>query len=82
MGNSEVGHLTMGTGRILQQDLLRINKTLSSNINSVITPIISLANEKQSKNIHFLGLISDGGVHSHINHVISMIKAKIINKMI
>ena len=72
MGNSEVGHMTIGTGRILYQDLVKINiaienKTLEEN--EVLKETID-----KSNNIHLLGLLSDGGVHSHINHIIALAK--------
>jgi 2,3-bisphosphoglycerate-independent phosphoglycerate mutase len=71
MGNSEVGHLTMGAGRVDFQDLVRINlsieqKTLGSNETLVAT--FERA-RKGNGRLHLLGLVSDGGVHSHISHV-------------
>ncbi len=71
MGNSEVGHLNLGAGRIVYQDLQRINvaireKTFEQNealINAVETA------KKNNSALHLIGLVSDGGVHSHINHV-------------
>jgi len=70
MGNSEVGHMTMGTGRVLYQDLVKINLAIedkSINSNEVLTTTI-----KQSNSIHLIGLLSDGGVHSHIKHIIEL----------
>lgn len=70
MGNSEVGHMTMGTGRVLYQDLVKINLAIedkSINTNEVLTTTI-----KQSNSIHLIGLLSDGGVHSHIKHIIEL----------
>ncbi len=72
MGNSEVGHMTIGSGRVLYQDLVKINiaiKEDSLKSNTVLKDTI-----KSSNNIHLLGLISDGGVHSHIEHVIALAK--------
>lgn len=72
MGNSEVGHMTIGSGRVLYQDLVKINMALENDTlkdNEVITNTI-----KNSNNIHLLGLLSDGGVHSHINHIIGLAK--------
>ena len=72
MGNSEVGHMTIGSGRILYQDLVKINIAIENNTlkdNEVLKNIIN-----NSNNIHLLGLLSDGGVHSHIDHIISMAK--------
>ena len=67
MGNSEVGHLTIGAGRQEYQDLVRINKSIKENKFGSI-PVLQNAFENAKKNgnkIHFLGLVSDGGVHSH-----------------
>lgn len=70
MGNSEVGHLTIGSGRVLYQSLERINSELK-NIKANLKMQKFLAD---SKSVHILGLISDGGVHSHINHFIELSK--------
>lgn len=70
MGNSEVGHMTIGSGRVLYQDLVKVNKAIEENKlkeNSILKNII-----KDSNDIHLLGLISDGGVHSHIDHIIAL----------
>ena len=72
MGNSEVGHMTIGSGRILYQDLVKINLAIKNNTlkdNKVINNLL-----KKSNNIHIIGLLSDGGVHSHINHFIENAK--------
>ncbi|HEY9220978.1 MAG TPA: 2,3-bisphosphoglycerate-independent phosphoglycerate mutase [Lutibacter sp.] len=71
MGNSEVGHMNLGAGRIVYQNLVRVNmavknKTLGKE--KVLLDAISYA-KKNNKNIHLLGLVSDGGIHSHINHL-------------
>ncbi|HEX13343.1 MAG TPA: 2,3-bisphosphoglycerate-independent phosphoglycerate mutase [Desulfurella acetivorans] len=73
-GNSEVGHLTLGSGRILKQDLLRITESFEDgtiNENSTWQKIIK---ENSNKRLHLIGLVSDGGVHSHIQHIIYLIK--------
>lgn len=70
MGNSEVGHMNIGAGRIVDQQLMRINKALSPESiysNKILKEIKDLA-DSGDKKIHILGLLSDGGVHSHINH--------------
>src|ERR1700752_1630323 len=75
MGNSEVGHLNLGAGRIVYQDLTRINKAIKDgelNRNPVLAETFSQA--KQSR-LHFLGLVSDGGVHSHQDHLIALVQA-------
>jgi 2,3-bisphosphoglycerate-independent phosphoglycerate mutase len=81
MGNSEVGHMTIGSGRILYQDLVKINIAIENDTlkeNEIFKDIL-----KKSNNIHLLGLLSDGGVHSHIEHIIAMAKiAKANNKKV
>ena len=75
MGNSEVGHMNLGAGRIVYQDLAKINISIEQNKfkkEKVIKETFEFANNN-NKNIHFLGLISDGGVHSHINHLKALI---------
>ncbi|MET2986660.1 2,3-bisphosphoglycerate-independent phosphoglycerate mutase [Aureibaculum conchae] len=77
MGNSEVGHMNLGAGRIVYQDLVKINNAVADG---------SIANEPElqkaftyakqhNKNVHFVGLVSNGGVHSHINHVKGLVTA-------
>lgn len=76
MGNSEVGHLTLGAGRTIFQDLVKIDKEIESENffkNPQILKAISHAKENSSA-LHIMGLISDGGVHSHINHLLALIK--------
>lgn len=71
MGNSEVGHMNLGAGRIVYQSLTRINKSIkdgSFNTNEAILNAIEHA-KKNGKKVHILGLCSDGGVHSHTNHI-------------
>ena len=74
MGNSEVGHLNLGAGRIVYQDLTRISKTIADGklaTNPVIQEAFAKAAEP-GRRLHFLGLVSDGGVHSHLNHLIAL----------
>ncbi len=71
MGNSEVGHLNIGAGRIVYQDLVRINKAIedgSFDKNKVLTDAFKYAREN-NKSVHFIGLVSDGGVHSSDKHL-------------
>ena len=71
MGNSEVGHMNIGAGRVVYQDLVRINKSVEEHeldTNPVLLDALQYA-KKNQKAIHLIGLVSDGGVHSHINHV-------------
>jgi len=75
MGNSEVGHMNIGAGRVVYQDLVRVNKAIDENelgTNSVLLEAFSYA-KKNNKSVHFMGLLSDGGVHSHINHLKGLI---------
>ena len=71
MGNSEVGHMNIGAGRIVYQDLVRINKAVKDNSisqNTIIREAFSYAKENR-KAVHFIGLASDGGVHSLDKHL-------------
>ncbi len=71
MGNSEVGHMNIGAGRVVYQDLVRINKAVEDkelDDNPVLKGAIAYA-KQHNKNIHLIGLLSDGGVHSHIEHL-------------
>jgi len=75
MGNSEVGHLNLGAGRIVYQELQRINVAIRDGSfakNEVLLNAIRFA-KKNNKPLHLLGLVSDGGVHSHINHLKAII---------
>ena len=72
MGNSEVGHMSLGSGRILYQDLVKINLAIENDSLKDNEVLINILNN--SNNIHLLGLLSDGGVHSHISHIIAMAK--------
>ena len=76
MGNSEVGHLTIGAGRIIQQELVRISNTVKEkklNINSALNEFAETLKDKGGT-LHLMGLCSDGGVHSHINHLCGLIE--------
>src|SRR5579885_2868814 len=71
MGNSEVGHLNLGAGRIVYQELQRINVAIRNGKfqkNKTLLESINYA-KNNSKSLHLLGLVSNGGVHSHINHL-------------
>lgn len=70
MGNSEVGHMTIGSGRILYQDLVKVSLALEDNSiekNKALNDTLA-----QSERVHLIGLLSDGGVHSHIKHTIGL----------
>ncbi len=76
MGNSEVGHMNLGAGRIVYQSLTRINKSIEDgefNHNEAVLKAIENAKENHSK-IHIFGLASEGGVHSHVNHIKAIAK--------
>ena len=71
MGNSEVGHMNIGAGRVVYQDLVKINKSVDEQTldnNETLVDALDHA-RKNGKDVHFMGLLSDGGVHSHINHL-------------
>ena len=83
MGNSEVGHMNIGSGRIVEQDLVRINNDIE---NDKLKDKKNLLNVFQSvlennSTLHFLGLLSDGGVHSHIDHLKYLLNAAKDNKI-
>ncbi len=71
MGNSEVGHMNIGAGRIVYQDLVKINLAVENNTLADEPAIKDAFNyaKTNNKKVHFIGLVSDGGVHSHVNHV-------------
>ena len=75
MGNSEVGHLNLGAGRIVYQDLTRINKAIANGElerNRILQDALAAA---RGHRLHLLGLVSDGGVHSHYSHMIALANA-------
>ncbi|MGE4546719.1 MAG: 2,3-bisphosphoglycerate-independent phosphoglycerate mutase, partial [Desulfurella sp.] len=73
-GNSEVGHLTLGSGRILKQDLLRISEAFEDGSINESPTWQKIIKENTNNRLHLIGLVSDGGVHSHIEHIIALIK--------
>ncbi len=77
MGNSEVGHMNLGAGRIVYQDLAKINLAVAHNSMKEEQPLIDAFTyaKENNKAVHFLGLVSDGGVHSHTSHLRSLIDA-------
>jgi 2,3-bisphosphoglycerate-independent phosphoglycerate mutase len=72
MGNSEVGHLTIGSGRVLFQDLMRVNKSIEDG-SFFENPALVGAFER-GENVHLLGLVSYGGVHSHMDHLKALLR--------
>ncbi|MCD8403088.1 2,3-bisphosphoglycerate-independent phosphoglycerate mutase [Tenacibaculum finnmarkense] len=77
MGNSEVGHMNLGAGRIVYQNLAKINKAVDEGTLAQETELLKAFDyaKKNNKNVHFLGLVSNGGIHSHINHVKGLLSA-------
>ena len=86
MGNSEVGHLNIGAGRVVYQDLLRIDMAIASGDfakNEALNAAMEKVNHHQSA-LHFIGLVSDGGVHSQLTHLLTLLdmaKARSVGKV-
>jgi 2,3-bisphosphoglycerate-independent phosphoglycerate mutase len=77
MGNSEVGHLNIGAGRVIYQDIVRINMDVESKAihqNANFVRACERAKKESSGRLHLLGLVSDGGVHGHIRHLCSLVE--------
>ncbi len=74
MGNSEVGHLNLGAGRIVYQDFTRINKAILDGELPTNPGIRTAFESARHSRLHFIGLLSDGGVHSHQDHLIALVK--------
>ena len=76
MGNSEVGHVTLGSGQIVRQDLVKISDAIDDGSffsNTVLLELLDRCRNEQSR-LHLLGLVSDGGIHSHLDHVLALIE--------
>src|SRR5208282_2092119 len=81
MGNSEVGHLNMGAGRIVQMDITRVDQLIASG-EFFRQPLLLEAMERgRSRQLHLIGLLSDGGVHSHIEHLFALLRMARENKV-
>ncbi len=76
MGNSEVGHLNLGAGRVVYQELTRINKAIGDGTLARNEPLVKFLGDLKAANgaLHLWGLLSDGGVHSHIEHLFALVK--------
>ncbi len=76
MGNSEVGHLTLGAGRIIESDLVRINKAISNKSFFHDKALLEAIHhcKKNNRKLHLMGLLSNAGVHSHINHLFALLE--------
>ena len=83
MGNSEVGHMNLGAGRIVYQNLVKLNKAVKENTLGKEKELLDALNyaKENNKNVHFLGLVSDGGIHSHINHLKALLDVAKENKV-
>jgi 2,3-bisphosphoglycerate-independent phosphoglycerate mutase len=75
MGNSEVGHLNLGAGRIVYQDLTRINKAIADGELAKNSVLVEAFPKAKGRRLHFIGLVSDGGVHSHQDHLVALCDA-------
>ncbi len=76
VGNSEVGHMNLGAGNVVEQDISLINKSIADGNfykNEVILNAVQLS-RKNNKKLHLVGIVSDGGIHSHINHLFALLK--------
>ena len=73
MGNSEVGHLTLGSGRVIYQDLMRITKAIETGAFARNPILIDAIKKASGKTLHLWGLLSDGSVHSHIEHLMAIL---------
>lgn len=83
MGNSEVGHLNIGAGRVVYQDFTRINRAIKTGEffdNEILRKTFSLAAAEKSA-VHLMGLVSDGGVHSHLDHLLALLKMAADHKL-
>jgi 2,3-bisphosphoglycerate-independent phosphoglycerate mutase len=76
MGNSEVGHLNIGAGRVVYQDIVRIELAIKKETLCLEDAVVAAFDRAKQGNgrLHLLGLLSDGGVHSHINHLLALLK--------
>ena len=76
MGNSEVGHMTIGCGTVIRQDLIRINDAIADGSFFEMSPLLRAVENAKKKEgrVHLIGLVSDGGVHSHIDHVVALLR--------
>src|SRR5579872_4875067 len=73
MGNSEVGHLTIGAGRVIYQDVMRITKAIEKSDFSRNPALLNAIQKSKGHTLHIWGLLSDGSVHSHIDHLMALL---------
>jgi len=81
MGNSEVGHLNIGAGRIVQMDITRVDQLISSGEFLHHPLLLEAMNRGRTRQLHLMGLLSDGGVHSHIEHLCALLRMARENKV-
>ena len=81
MGNSEVGHLNIGAGRIVRMDITRVDELISSGAFARQPLLLEAMERGRQSQLHLLGLVSDGGVHSHINHLFALLRMARENKV-
>src|SRR5579864_7579610 len=81
MGNSEVGHLNMGAGRIVQMDITRLDAKIASGDFFKEPLLLDAMQRGRTRQLHLMGLVSDGGVHSHINHLYALLRMAKENKV-
>src|ERR1700732_4880407 len=81
MGNSEVGHLNMGAGRIIHMDITRIDQMIASGEFFRHALLLEAMQRGRERQLHLLGLVSDGGVHSHIQHLFALLRMARENKV-
>lgn len=83
MGNSEVGHLNIGCGRVVYQDITRINKSIKDGdfFNNKVLVEMMQQLKNSGKSLHLFGLVSNGGVHSHIDHILALLKLAKVQKL-
>ena len=81
MGNSEVGHMNMGAGRIVHMDITRIDEMVASGAIFENDLLLGAMKRGAAKQLHLMGLVSDGGVHSHLNHLYALLRMSKQNKV-
>ena len=81
MGNSEVGHLNIGAGRIVQMDITRIDQLIASGEFFRQPLLLEAMDRGRAHQLHLMGLLSDGGVHSHIEHLFALLRMARENKV-
>ena len=82
MGNSEVGHLNIGAGRVVQMDITRIDQAIAAPARSFNNKLLLGAMKRgRERQLHLMGLLSDGGVHSHIDHLFRLLRMAQQNKV-